>query len=608
MAIDSVDSVGDVANDFDDIDWKEILDLPLWNGREVEMLSRLVQLNFVVSQIHSQFNYKGIQDNKHVQAGCRRFETLSLDEESSFNFETFTRAQFALHRQNRYEFSIADPTQQDPKITDCKNMFTRAWKGVKKGAKKVAHFVKDHKKELLIAAAAVAVVAGGLVVAGALSGAAAADAAANRRKDEDEPNSSKGTDSEPSAPPPEPDLTTPVITDHSSVDPTIQSAISSHMQTLQASRSGVEPPELHLPILPTADRTIDNLTASSGDLFSKPTSPTGIPGSSSISSALQTAWGAVQSGLDMIGRSVTAPEMQDSASPLVLFSQEEMDKLKQNEKAQVMNPSTEQKMTSSPKSGFASYLDTLKSSPGSFNRGNPGPFGTINQPVESICFHTEGTREVGTKITFINGIGNSFEDSFGSAQYIGSLGSNVQIDGVYNKSNGAPFDLAEALLLNYQGYSPVTQDLLMKEWSDFHIENRDNPDAKILHFCHSQGAIHTYNALMRLPKEIRNRIIVVAIAPAKIVPEELCYQSYNYASKNDPVHLGEDLIAQYDASINESNRAEILKAHTTRKTQLILLDPRSDAIGIDHGIQSPTFIPKIEEHIKDYINHAGEYK
>jgi isopentenyl phosphate kinase len=74
----------------------------------------------------------------------------------------------------------------------------------------------------------------------------------------------------------------------------------------------------------------------------------------------------------------------------------------------------------------------------------------------------------------------------------------------------------------------VTSDLLIQKWSEFHHRNADQPSAKILHFCHSQGTLHTKNALLRLPKEIRDRVIVVAIAPAAVVPKKLCHESFNF--------------------------------------------------------------------------------
>ena len=75
----------------------------------------------------------------------------------------------------------------------------------------------------------------------------------------------------------------------------------------------------------------------------------------------------------------------------------------------------------------------------------------------------------------------------------------------------------EILTMNYLGYSPHTAALLRKTFTDFHEANKDNPNAKYLQLCHSQGALHLRNALQGLPQEIRDRVIVLAIAPAAII-------------------------------------------------------------------------------------------
>jgi hypothetical protein len=169
----------------------------------------------------------------------------------------------------------------------------------------------------------------------------------------------------------------------------------------------------------------------------------------------------------------------------------------------------------------------------------------------------------------------------------------------------------EIFSLNYSGYSPKTQNLLIEKWSDFHRKNKDRPYAKCLHFCHSQGAIHTKNALMKLPKEIRDRIIVVAIAPAVVVPNKLCYQSYNYASEKDLVHYGEDAVTHFQAAFgpeDELNRSCLLQSFCENKEELIMLKPHEGAAGIDHGILSLTYRDAIENHITEYQLHDGEYR
>ena len=221
---------------------------------------------------------------------------------------------------------------------------------------------------------------------------------------------------------------------------------------------------------------------------------------------------------------------------------------------------------------------------------------------KSRHYLVKGNRDKSILITFINGIDNSFEESKSSAEYIQSFTSNHEINGVYNHSNGKGLDLMESLFINYNGYSPTTKDLLAEKWIEFHEDNKDNPNAKCLHICHSQGAIHTYNTLMHLPEEIRNRVIVVGIAPGKVITKDLFYDAYDYASKNDIVHLGEDLVAQITADLNDTDREKILHTLSESKAQLILLEPHKDATGLDHEFISPTFSNVIKFHLRRYLN------
>ncbi len=207
----------------------------------------------------------------------------------------------------------------------------------------------------------------------------------------------------------------------------------------------------------------------------------------------------------------------------------------------------------------------------------------------------------------INGIATSMKDAKAHAEYLAKLADGHTIDWVYNRSHGPIVDLAEVFTMNYLGVSPYTSTLLQKTWSEFHRQNLGNPHAKYLQFCHSQGAIHVRNALEKLPKEIRDRVIVVAIAPAAIIPKELCYDSYNYASKNDPVNYGE-LFWAASLDSTECGMSKKVEMVLELRNQLIILDPHPDATGIDHDFQSPTFVKTITGHLDDHIYRKGQYK
>lgn len=233
----------------------------------------------------------------------------------------------------------------------------------------------------------------------------------------------------------------------------------------------------------------------------------------------------------------------------------------------------------------------------------------------SRYYNIEGVDIPGMRLTNINGMDNTFEFAKSNAEHIQSLMPfKMCIHGIYNHTNGI-FDLLEIGALNYPGYSPITAQLLMDEWTEFHEINKDNPHAKIFHLCHSQGAIHTRNALTQLPEEIRKRIIAVALAPAVVVPRELCYASYNYASKKDYVPLGQVLFEAFFGAIcgnsmDDDERAAWLNRVAEEQQQIIWLEPHEGAgsLSLDHACQSPTFIPVIKERLDNYFIHKGEYR
>ncbi len=228
-------------------------------------------------------------------------------------------------------------------------------------------------------------------------------------------------------------------------------------------------------------------------------------------------------------------------------------------------------------------------------------------PQKSMNYITEGTRPTTWRIGGINGMATSYEEMKERREYINQFVPGQSIDWVYNKSNSPPIDLCEIFTCNYPGFSPNTAALLIDNWTKFHEENPSNPNAKYLQFCHSQGAIHLNNALMKATPDIRDRVIVVAIGPGKIVPKELCFNSFNYASKSDLVPLGALFQAGlFDVEeVGVSNRVQLALKD---REQLILLDPDPDAKGMDHDFMSPTFRRIIEKHINSYIMDKGEYK
>lgn len=205
---------------------------------------------------------------------------------------------------------------------------------------------------------------------------------------------------------------------------------------------------------------------------------------------------------------------------------------------------------------------------------------------------------------------SSFDGATNNAEYVRSLcPGNPCIEGIYNHSNGPIVDLAEVFYHNYLGGPAEPQNLLIQKWTDFHEKNKDRPEAKILHVCHSQGTIYTKNAIDHLPEEIRNRLIIVAIAPAMVISKDLCYDSFNYASDKDIVPDGELLMLYCQGCAQgEEEREKMLIDLPKVHDQLIRLTPHEDAAGIDHDFQSPTFIEELQQHLKKYLEKKGEFR
>ena len=231
----------------------------------------------------------------------------------------------------------------------------------------------------------------------------------------------------------------------------------------------------------------------------------------------------------------------------------------------------------------------------SFDGTTPMP---LPENAISQVFRTEGVQRKDVVIGGINGINTSLPESINHAEYLAQFSKGLCITWIHNYSNFPPIDLGECLLFNFSGSSPNTKNLEREQWIAFHEANKDNPEAKFLQFCHSQGAIHTKNALQSVPEEIRQRVIVVAIAPAAIIPRGLCYAAYNYASKLDKVNLAEMLAK---STVNIENGRQAMAEHE----QLILLDPHEGETGWDHGFESPTFTKKILDHLDEYLQSQG---
>ncbi|MBS0622015.1 MAG: DUF687 family protein [Verrucomicrobia bacterium] len=189
-------------------------------------------------------------------------------------------------------------------------------------------------------------------------------------------------------------------------------------------------------------------------------------------------------------------------------------------------------------------------------------------------------------IGFINGIWNDFEGARASTQYLSKLAGGYNIHAVYNATHGRGVDVYECELgLKYIATEPVRQ--LHKIWNSFF--ELSSAGAKFLMICHSQGAIHVRNALLDYPPELRERILVVAIAPAAYIYQETCAQVIHYRAEG-----WRDFVPRLDRA-----------GAKREKDTIVTLASHPDAAAFDHAFMSPTYQKLLKQQIINYIIKDG---
>lgn len=187
------------------------------------------------------------------------------------------------------------------------------------------------------------------------------------------------------------------------------------------------------------------------------------------------------------------------------------------------------------------------------------------------------------RVTFDNGICTTTPETHDHCGYVSKLMGGFDVRGIYNATHGILTDLRESFLnLWYVATDPVYR--MHQEWDDFFANS--SPDACLLHICHSQGAIHTRNALLSYPKELRDRILVVAIAPAAYMYPDTCKQVWHYCTESalrDPIP-----------------RLDIAGRYRSKDT-IRYLPSHKDASLHDHSFQSPTYMGAIKKHTANYF-------
>lgn len=152
--------------------------------------------------------------------------------------------------------------------------------------------------------------------------------------------------------------------------------------------------------------------------------------------------------------------------------------------------------------------------------------------IPSHFFHLNRPELAQGQIGFHNGMCNSKEQARERALYISdhcAQGCNLHC--TYSATVNLPLDTFSAVLGQGGTITPPVVHLL-EQWLDF-FESNDH--LKLLQICHSRGAIEVYNALKELPPSLQQRIAVISLAPACLIPPTLAFQVINLVIETDPV-------------------------------------------------------------------------
>lgn len=183
-------------------------------------------------------------------------------------------------------------------------------------------------------------------------------------------------------------------------------------------------------------------------------------------------------------------------------------------------------------------------------------------------------------VTSLNGMGNTFRKAQENTMHISDLCGGCNIHAVYGATRGFQNNILSCGL-GLMGIDTGPPELLRETWKTIFDSH---PDAYVLHFPHSRGCIETNIALLRTPKERRNRIVVIAIAPGGYIDKRLCADVMHYRTASS-----RDFVPLFD----------FLGAKREKDTTVILPSAR-DAPMHDHDLISPTYQDPIKFGFKDF--------
>lgn len=201
------------------------------------------------------------------------------------------------------------------------------------------------------------------------------------------------------------------------------------------------------------------------------------------------------------------------------------------------------------------------------------------------CFYDLKRKEIpGGQIVYINGMRSLLPQAKESAKRISTnFAQGYNIHGVYAASNGKYMDYAEAAL-GYGGVATTPAFMLQKQVRDF--LTRD-PNAQCTVVCFSKGAIHTNSALATLEKPLCERVTVLAVAPADLIPPGTCRKIRHFI-------ITEDRVLFFSPSAHRIGKKD---------PDIVILPPHKDRSNA-HNPHGPSYKEAISKEVDLFIKEC----
>ncbi|NGX43861.1 MAG: putative deoxyribonuclease RhsA [Candidatus Anoxychlamydiales bacterium] len=175
------------------------------------------------------------------------------------------------------------------------------------------------------------------------------------------------------------------------------------------------------------------------------------------------------------------------------------------------------------------------------------------------------------------GIRTSSQEAIEYGKIISNYSGGKSVHLLHNETRGGFWDVSRA---GCEGvFHKETKSVKMQKeiWTDYLLKS----DKNYLHICHSEGAIITRNALEGTDPNLRNRIDVLAFAPAAYIDKDLCHSREHY--------VGRDFVPYLD-----------LAGYARNIDSIVRIKPHPNAKRLDHNFNSPSYDHFLLEQIKNY--------